>query len=103
MLIDHKTVAEWEQHLGDQIRTARLRENISQIDLAESAGVGLTALKNIESGKGATLKTLIKVIRALERTDWLISLSPQVSISPMQLLRFKRPRMRASSPRTKRE
>ena len=29
----------------------------------------MSALKNLESGKGATLKTLIKILRALGRTD----------------------------------
>ena len=94
-----KTTSEWEADLGRQIRTYRLRINKSQVDLAESAGVGLSALKNLESGKGATLKTPIKVIRALGRTDWLRALEPPVSISPLQMAKFKRSRMRASSPR----
>lgn len=95
-----KTVSEWEAELGHQIRNYRLRANITQIELAESAGVSLSALKNLESGKGATLKSLIKVIRMLGRTDWLESLAPVVTISPLQLAKFKRARMRASSPRS---
>ncbi len=94
-----KTVAEWEVELGLQVRKYRLRSNISQIELAAIADVGLSALKNLERGKGATLKTLIKVIRALGRTDWLLALAPTVSISPLQIAQFKRARIRASSPR----
>ncbi|OGQ98703.1 MAG: hypothetical protein A2505_01940 [Deltaproteobacteria bacterium RIFOXYD12_FULL_55_16] len=41
------------------------------------------------SGKGATLKTLIKTLRALDRADWLLSLAPLVSISPLQMLKAR--------------
>lgn len=98
-----KTVAEWEEELGDQIRKSRLRDNISQIKLAETAGVGLSALKNLEGGNGATLKTLIKVMRALGRTDWLEAIAPTFTISPLQMAKSKRPKMRASSPRKARD
>jgi transcriptional regulator with XRE-family HTH domain len=93
------TTDELEAQLGQQIRALRLRQNIDQQALAEQAGVALSALKNVESGKGATVKTLLKVLRALDRLDWLKSLSPTVSISPLQLLRQKAPRQRASSRR----
>ena len=83
------------------MRALRLRANLDQVSLAERAGVGLTALKNLESGKGATLKTLIKTLRALDRADWLTSLAPPVSISPMQMLKTKSARQRASRKRTK--
>lgn len=96
-----KTVEEWEFELGEQMRALRLRANLDQVTLAEHAGVGLTAVKNLESGKGATLKTLIKTLRALDRADWLSSLSPQVSISPLQMLKSKPARQRASRRRTK--
>lgn len=91
-----KTVEEWESDLGEQMRALRLRANLDQISLAERAGIGLTAVKNVESGKGATLKTLIKMLRVLDRADWLSSLAPQVSISPLQMLKAKPARQRAS-------
>lgn len=91
-----KTVEEWESDLGEQMRALRLRANLDQISLAERAGIGLTAIKNVESGKGATLKTLIKMLRVLDRADWLSSLAPPVSISPLQMLKAKPARQRAS-------
>lgn len=96
-----KTLEEWELELGAQMRALRLRANLDQVSLARRAGIGLTAVKNLESGKGATLKTLIKTLRALDRTDWLASLAPQVSISPLQMLKTKPARQRASRKRTK--
>jgi transcriptional regulator with XRE-family HTH domain len=95
-----RTIAEWEVELGEQMRALRLRANLDQITLAKLGGIGLTAIKNLESGKGATLKTLIKVLRTLGRTDWLTSLAPTVSISPLQMLKAKPTRQRASRRRT---
>ncbi len=96
-----KSLQEWEFELGAQMRALRLRANLDQVSLAERAGIGLTAVKNLESGKGATLKTLIKALRALDRADWLASLAPQVSISPLQMLKTKPSRQRVSRKRTK--
>ena len=94
-----KTTEEWEAELGEQARKLRLRQNLDQQTLAEQAGIGLSALKNLESGKGATVKTLIKTLRALGRANWLETLAPVVSISPLQMLKAKAPRQRASRSR----
>jgi transcriptional regulator with XRE-family HTH domain len=95
-MIDSRTSEEWEAELGQQLRELRLRQNIDQRRLAEQAGVALNVVKNLESGKGATLTSLVKVLRALGRTDWLSTLAPAVSISPMQMLKAKPVRQRAS-------
>jgi transcriptional regulator with XRE-family HTH domain len=94
-----RTVGEWEIALGQQIRAIRLRLNFDQLTLADTAGISLTALKNLETGKGAAVKTLIKVLRALGRSEWLETLAPPVSISPLQMLKSRKTRQRASSPR----
>jgi len=88
------TTDEWSAELGAQLRQLRLRKQIEQKQLSEMAGVALNAVKNLESGKGATVSSLIKVLRALGRADWLQSLAPPVSISPLQLLKAKQPRQR---------
>ena len=86
--------------LGDHLRGLRLRQNIDQQHLAERAGMALNALKNLESGRGGTTRSLLKVLRALGREDWLDALSPQVSISPLQALTRRPTRQRASRKRT---
>jgi transcriptional regulator with XRE-family HTH domain len=85
--------------LGGQLRALRLRQNIDQQQLAAQAGVALNAVKNLESGKGGTTRSLLKVLRALGREDWLDALAPQVSISPLQALTRKPTRQRASRKR----
>jgi hypothetical protein len=66
------------------------------MQLASQAGIALNAVKNLERGKGATLRSLIQVLRVLNRVDWLSALAPAVSISPVQMLKTKAPRQRAS-------
>src|SRR5512147_2163267 len=88
-----------EVELGRQIRTLRLSKNLLQLELADRAGIALNAVKNLESGKGATLHSLVQTLRILDRADWLRTLAPTVSISPLQMLRTRRPRQRASRKR----
>jgi transcriptional regulator with XRE-family HTH domain len=82
-----KTTVELEELLGSRLRELRLLKNIDQKSLAGRAGVSLNALKHLESGKGARVNSLMKVLRALERSDWLDTLAPVVSISPIQMLK----------------
>jgi transcriptional regulator with XRE-family HTH domain len=90
-----ETSDEREAELGRQIRALRLRQNLGQQQLADRAGIALNAIKNLESGKGATLRSLIQALRVLNRVDWLSALAPAVSISPVQMLKAKAPRQRA--------
>ncbi len=92
-----------EAELGRQLRTLRLRLDLDQRQLAERAGIALNAVKNLESGNGSTVRSLIRALRVLNRTEWLGALAPAVSISPLQLLKTKAPRQRASPRRAKRK
>jgi transcriptional regulator with XRE-family HTH domain len=100
----HWTIDQWEAILGDQVRQVRITRNLDQTQLANLADVSVGAVSNLERGKGSSLRTLISVLRALGRTDWIESLAPAVGVSPMQLLRSKQktpqPRVRASRKRT---
>ena len=63
-----------QRQLGTQIRGARLAQNLPQDALAEKAGIAIGALKNLESGRGASLRTLTSVVCALGRQEWLSQL-----------------------------
>jgi transcriptional regulator with XRE-family HTH domain len=94
-----KTPGELETELGIQVRDLRIRQNINQQTLASQAGVALNSVKNLEAGKGATITSLVKILRSLGRADWLLTLAPEVSISPLQMLKSKSKRQRASRKR----
>lgn len=83
----NRASTELEELLGTHLRNLRLLKNLDQTSLAQQAGVSLNAVKHLESGKGAHVISLIKVLRALDRVDWLDALAPTVSISPMQMLK----------------
>ena len=90
----HSSV-ELESLLGEHIKRIRLLKNIKRDDLATQAGISLTAIKNLESGTGASIKTLVKVLRVLGKEDWLSVLAPVASINPMTMLKTKGQRQRA--------
>lgn len=97
---DHHTVDELQVEVGDQLRAARLRSNLSQADIAKQAGISTGAVKNLESGAGATVKTLVSVVKVLGRVQWILSLQPPITISPMDMLRASKiKRQRAGKPR----
>ena len=98
------TTEQWEAHLGAQLRRARLERDLTQAQLADRANIALSAVKNLESGKGSTLRSLVRTVRALDLEDWLDRLNPDPGISPMALLRAQResaPPRRASGRRAK--
>ncbi len=86
---------EWLARLGDALRSLRLAQNLGQTELAQRAGVGRSAIQNLETGHG-TLSTLVRVVRALGREDWLASLAAQPTINPLHLVRHANKRQRAS-------
>ena len=83
-----RTTEEWLAELGTSLRQRRLRAELTQEDLARLAGLGLSSVKHLESGQGANLASLVKVVRALGAEDWLAALAPpdDPAVSPMQLL-----------------
>jgi transcriptional regulator with XRE-family HTH domain len=93
------TPAEMEASLGEKLRALRLSRNLDQKTLAERAGVSVRALRSLEAGQGSTIKTLVCVLRALGRQEWLNTVAPVATINPLALTREARPRQRASRPR----
>ncbi|MEQ1893199.1 MAG: helix-turn-helix transcriptional regulator [Planctomycetota bacterium] len=83
---------------GEQLREQRLLRNLAQAELAARADVARSAVQNLESGRG-TLETLVRVVRALGREDWLASFGNRPTINPLHLTRTAAKRQRASRSR----
>jgi transcriptional regulator with XRE-family HTH domain len=98
----NSTLDELESALGTSLKALRLDRNIGQQTIAEQAGISLGALKNLENGRGSTVKTMIAVLRALDRTDWLTTVAPVASINPLTHTQSAAPRQRARTSRSKR-
>jgi len=82
---------EWEQRVGAAIKTLRQRADLTQNELAARANVSLSAVKYIEQGRGSSLSTFVRVVRALGRTGWLDDLTPPPpTVSPLAMLAERR-------------
>ncbi|WP_141991393.1 helix-turn-helix domain-containing protein [Rhodoglobus vestalii] len=91
MNISQRTTDEWETGIGEQFRALRIQRGLDQETLATMASISRGAVRNLETGAGSTLKTIVKVTRALDRTDWLDTLDDTGGeISPIEMLRQQR-------------
>lgn len=86
--VSQPTVTELMELLGEQLRRQRIRCRLNQQELAARAGVARSAVSRLENGGGGSIQTLVAVVRALGRLDWLNGFAPHV-IDPMLLLRIQ--------------
>lgn len=81
-----------------------LWQNLDQRTTAAKAGISERALRNLESGRGSTVETLVRVLKAIGRLDGLEEvLAPEATVDPMLLLRTPTPPQRVRRPRGPRE
>ena len=73
--------------LGSRLAAVRLKRNLTQTALGREAGVSRNTIVRLESGEGAELKLLVRVLRALQLLDGFLSGIPADEPSPMALLR----------------
>lgn len=90
-----RTIAEHEAALGEQIKAQRLRKNLTREEVARQGECSVSAIKNLEGGTGATLGTLIKVVKVIGRESWLDAFAPEITISPISMVNGGRTRQRA--------
>lgn len=94
-----KSPKELQIHLGKQMRRLRLSRNLDQLTTAEKAGISEKALRSLETGKGSTVETLVRVLKALDALHGLDSLAPAPTVDPMAMLRLGMEPRRARHPR----
>lgn len=76
-----------QDDLGHRIRKLRLARNLDQRTTAERAGISLRALGKLENGRGSTLETLLRTLRALDYVKGIEALAPEPTINPLSMLR----------------
>lgn len=85
------------EKIGNRLRQARLKQNITQQSLAEAAGISLSSLKKIEKGEIGSFDSLIRVIRTLGLLDMLQPLVEEEQLSPNEYYEW----VQASKSKTK--
>lgn len=94
-----KPVFKLAEELGASLAAYRLARNMSQSDVAGLAGLDRTVVVRMEAGRGGTVDSLIRILKALGVEDRIPSLLPDATMSPLGPERLKGPRKRASKPR----
>ncbi|MHB1172348.1 MAG: helix-turn-helix transcriptional regulator [Lacisediminihabitans sp.] len=80
------TLPEWEGRIGNAVRQLRIESGFGQVELAERADVSRSAVQALENGSSTRLRTLLSVLRALNRTDALDGIMPPDGPSPLEAL-----------------
>ena len=70
--------------IGSSLKDIRLKQNITQQNLAESAGVSLSSLKKIEKGEIGSFDSLLRVLRTLGKLEVLQPLVDEEQLSPSE-------------------
>ena len=88
--IQFKSPEELQAELGRRMQRLRLSKNLDQRTVAEKAGITRSALQNLEAGRGSSVKTLVRVLKALNYLEGIEILAPEPTIDPLVLLKTKR-------------
>lgn len=87
------------KELGNRLKQARLRANLTQSEVASRSGLGRRTILNAEKGK-VQLENLVAILVAIDMADQLNMFLPVQEISPLQLAKLKgQQRQRASRSR----
>lgn len=92
--LQFKSPQELQVELGRRLRQLRLSRNIDQRTVAAKAGVTRAALQNLEAGRGSTVQTLLRTLKALNYLEGIEMLAPQPTVNPVALLKTKTPPQR---------
>lgn len=86
------------EQIGAFVKHHRLRQNKTQEEVSEEAGISRSTLSLLERGETVTLITLIQILRVLDCLHVMESFRVEETISPIALARLeKKKRQRAGS------
>ena len=101
--ITFHTPKELQVGLGERVRRLRLARNTDQRATADKAGISEKALRNLEAGRGSTVETLLRTLKALDALQGIEMIAPEVTVDPLAILRSSRPPQRVRRPRKQRK
>jgi len=77
------------RELGARLERRRIDAGLTQAELAERSGISKRTVERIEGGVSTDFLMLIRALRALQLTDGLETLVPDLPTSPLALLKLK--------------
>jgi DNA-binding XRE family transcriptional regulator len=97
--VTFNTPKELQVVLGERVRRLRLARNTDQRTTADKAGISEKALRNLEAGRGSTVETLLRTLKALDALQGIEMLAPEVTVDPIAMLHASKPPQRVRRPR----
>ena len=85
--------------IAAKIKTARLKQNMSQAELADKSGVSISTIKRMEDGEVKNFESLIRVLRTLGKLDIFVPLVEEEPLSPNEYYELT---SKANKPKRKR-
>ena len=80
-----------EKMIGETLRRLRIRKGLPLEEIAARANLSPVSVRALELGRGSTLSSMLKVLKAIDETDFLLDWANKSEIiSPMQSLRESR-------------
>ena len=73
------------EQLGGKLRELRVDSNMTQSELAQAAGVGISTVREAEKGGNISLMKLTRILRALRRLDLLEPFFAPKPVSPIAM------------------
>ena len=70
--------------IGARLKSARLKQNITQQTLAEETCISLSSLKKIEKGEIRSFDSFLRILRSLGKLDVLQPLVEEEQLSPSE-------------------
>lgn len=75
--------------LGNFVKETRLKQNKTQQQVAEAAGIARSTLVKIENGGGGNLISFTQIMRTLEQLHFFRNFQVHNEISPLQLAKLE--------------
>jgi len=85
------------EQIGAFIKHHRLRQNRTQNEVAEEAGISRSTLSLLERGETVTILTLIQVLRVLDQLHIMNAFRVEERVSPIALAKLEKEKRKRAS------
>jgi len=85
------------EQIGAFVKHHRLRQNKTQDEIAEEAGISRSTLSLLERGESVTILTLIQVLRVLDQLHIMDAFRVEEKVSPMALAKLEKEKRKRAS------
>lgn len=76
--------AQIQKRIGEKIKAARLKQNITQDSLAESSSISRSSVQKVEVGEIKSFDTFLRILRTLGMLNGISHLCEEEQLSPSE-------------------